>query len=239
MTVRDMITRFQTLMDSMNTAFWDDSRSLTLINLFKDKLAQEFSVNRVEQEYTFQSVAGQETYQVPSTFVSHEYLYFNSSYNREIVLKDSPRDIYGPASDVTLQGIPMRGVIWGVSGRRELRIYPTFSTSGLTVHWWFYGWPPDVSNDNDEPRLPLEWHPTIVEAMVDFQQAFDGQISKADYVLMWENHVKKLKKLDATVEFMSKMGQTYGTVDDNFPRIASTSDLDFRAKFSGGGVVDI
>lgn len=239
MTVRDIITRFQALMDSMNVTFWDDTRSIALINTFKDKMAQEFGINRVEQEYTFYSVEGQETYQVPATFVSHELLYFNSSYNRKIEMVNGPGDIFGPASDVDVEGIPMICYIWGVSGRRELRVYPTFNEDGLTVRWWFYGWPPDVANDNDEPRLPQEWHPTIVEAMIDFQQAFDGQISQADRVMLWEMHIKRLKRLDATVEFMTKRGQQYGTIDDNFPRIADVSDLEFRAKFSGGAVVDV
>lgn len=239
MTVRDTITRFQALMDSMNVTFWNDARSIALINMFKDKLAQEFGVNRVEQEYTFQSVEGQEKYEVPAAFVSHELLYFNTGYNRKIHMMNGPGDIFGPASDVSVEGIPSRCFIWGISGRRELRIYPTFNTSGLTVYWWFYGWPPNVANDNDEPRLPQEWHPTIVEAMIDFQQSFDGIISKADYMNCWEIHIKKLRKLDATVEFMTKSGEQYGTVDDNFPRIADASDLDFQARFSGGGVVDV
>jgi len=223
----------------MNTTFWNDARSIQLINVHKDKLAQEFGVNNVQQEYTFQSVAGQETYQVPSAYVAHEKLYFDTSYNQEIHMKNGPGDIFGPASDVSVQGIPTRCFIWGVSGRRELRIYPTFNTSGLTVRWWFYGWPPNVANDNDEPLLPTEWHPTIVEAMIDFQQAFDGHITKADYMACWKIHIKTLKKLDATVEFMTKRGQQYGTVDDTFPRIQSISDLDFKARFPGGGVTDV
>ena len=236
MTVRDMIKRFHNAMDSMNEAFWNDARSIALINRLKDNLAQEFHVNRVEQTYTFVSVANQSHYQVPSTFVANEYLSYYDSVYSEITIVNSPKDIYRFITDDTMAGLPIVGSIWGVSGRRELQLYPVFASDGITLTWNFYGWPPDVALDNDEPDLPLEWHPTIVEGMIDHQQAFDGIMSKIDAVQLWQTvHIPKLKRLDISIEMNTRRGST-GSLDDHF---SQSHDIMLNAKFPGGDVQNI
>lgn len=235
MTRRDIIDRFQGLMDSYNRVYWNDTRSTDLINTVKDRLAQEFAVNRVEQYYTFNSVQGQENYQVPSTYVVHRLLYFNSSYNRRITMHDGPELIHGPVAEQSIEGIPSDCYIWGVSGRRELTVYPTFSDDDITVQWWFYGWPPDVAVDNDEPALPLEWHPSIVEIMVGEQQSFDKYITVGDKFAIWDNNIKRLKRLDVTKQLTSMKSQS-GSIDAHFPKIPDGIRSDFLIQYPGGSV---
>jgi len=219
-------------MDSYLTTYWDDTRSTALLNTVKDKLAQEFTVNRTEQYYEFDSVEGQQAYQVPSTFVAHRHMYFNSSYNRIIKFYDGPESIYGPVAEQDMKGVPFAAYIWGVSGRRELTFYPTFNDGGITIRWWVYGWPPDVAVDNDEPHLPIEWHPSIVELMTAGQRQADKMISVADELVIWQRTVRMLKELDATKQITTLGGQS-GSIDNNFP---PTSDIGFFTKFPGGAV---
>jgi len=222
-------------MDSYNNAYWNDARSTALINTVKDKLAQEFTVNRTEQKYEFDSVQGQQAYEVPSTFIAHRHMYYNSSRNRVIELYDGPEIIYGPVADQSTEGLPCAAYIWGVSGRRELNIYPTFDDDGITVEWWFYGWPPDVAVDNDEPHLPIEWHPSIVELMLAEQRRFDNVISVSDSLIIWERTVNMLKRLDSTKQLTSVGGQS-GSVDNNFPLIQTPDPAGFQIQFPGGAI---
>lgn len=233
MTRRDIIDRFHGLMDSYNRVYWNDTRATDLLNTVKDRIAQEFTVNRTEQYYQLDSVKGQQHYEVPSTYVAHRLMYFNSGYNRTIKFYDGPEAIYGPAADQDIEGTPGAAYIWGVSGRRQLTIYPTFNKGGLTVHWWFYGFPPDVAVDNDEPHLPLEWHPSIVEIMIAEQQSHDKYISVADKYAIWENCIRRLKRLDVTKQITSLGGQS-GSVDAHFPSIPV--GIGFNIEYPGGAV---
>lgn len=233
MTVRDMIDRFHASMDSMNQTFWDDARSIALINRIKDRMAQSFHVNKVEQTYTFNSVADQQYYQVPTNFVANERLHYLDSVYYTIRIVDGPKDIYNYITDDTLTGRPAVGSIWGVSGRRQLQIYPVFAENGIPLTWFFRGWPPDVALDNDEPHLPIEWHPTIVEAMIDEQQAFDKIITKIDAITLWERtHIPTLKKLDIAVELDTKQN-TGHTLDEHLVHI---DNVGINARFPGGDV---
>jgi len=236
MTRRDIIDRFQGMMDSYNRVYWNDTRATDLLNAVKDRLAQEFTVNRTEQYYTFNSVEGQQNYQVPSTYVAHRHMYFDSGYNRVLKMVDGPESIYGPVSDQTIEGVPGICYIWGVSGRRELTFYPTFNADAIEIQWWFYGWPPDVAVDNDEPHLPLEWHPSIVEIMVAEQQSADKIITVGDKFLIWDTNVRRLKRLDVTKQLTSVGGQS-GTMESHFPAIpGSGSPIPFNIEFPGGSV---
>lgn len=236
MTRRDIIDRFQGLMDSYNRVYWNDTRATDLLNSVKDRIAQEFTVNRTEQYYTFNSVEGQRHYQVPTTYVVHRQLYFNSSFNRTITMLDGPESIHGPVADQTMKGIPSQCYIWGVSGRRQLTFYPTFNADDIEIQWWFYGWPPDVAVDNDEPHLPLEWHPSIVEVMVAEQQAADKQISVGDKFAIWDSNIRRLKRLDVTKQLTSLGGQS-GSIDAHFPPISSGgASIPFNIEFPGGSI---
>lgn len=233
MTRRDMIDRFHGLMDSYLRVFWNDARATVLLNTIKDKIAQEFTVNRVEQYYTLDSVQGQENYEVPSTYVSHELMFFNSSYNREIILHSSPKSIQLSVADKTIQGIPSDAYIWGVSGRRQLTIYPTFNVDGLTIQWWFYGWPPDLAVDNDEPHFPVEWHPSIVDIMVAHQQEFDKVISTGDRLIIWREAIDRIRRMDVSKQLTSTGGQS-GSFNSNFPSIPTGGRSPFTIQFPSG-----
>jgi len=237
MTLRDMITRFHDSMDDANAVYWNDRRAASLANRMKDKLVTELKVT-TKQSYQFDSVQGQQTYQVPERFVAHELLFYNSSYNTEIVIGDSPRVIYGKYSDVTTQGWPSVGFIWGVSGRRELTIYPTFNESGIELTWWFWGYPTDIIEDNDEFNLPTDWIPSIVEGMINERASRDSEINMADALMLWKDEIRKIKAMQT---YQSLLGNTrlYGTFDGQFSRISESADqeeLPFNIGGTNGGI---
>lgn len=219
MTVRQMIARFHNRLDSGAKVFWGDARAIGLINEILDDICQELVIT-VPHHLTLLSVQGQRKYQVPSTFMSNELLQYDNGNPYEIVLKNTPRFIEGQFIDVDTQGNPTRGYIWYESGRRELTIYPTFAISNLTIDWYFWGWPEDVSADSDEPSIPIEWHPSIVKEMRNRQRSDDQEISVADQAALWELEIRKIKKMDTFKEIQTSSGR-YGTFDGNFPKIQS------------------
>lgn len=222
MTLREMIIRFQDSVD--DRTFWNDVRAIALCNRFKDKMAQEMRIV-AESYYEFDSVQGQQNYQVPSKLVTHHYLYYNSSYNTEIKIVKSPRNIYGPYAEVTQEGWPTIGYIWGASGRRQLTIYPLFNTDGITVQWWFWGWPEDLAVDNDEPQFPVGWHPSLVEGMINQAKVDDKEMSPADALILWKDQIRIIKALDVTRDLVARKGQM-GTIESHFPRIGGSGDPD-------------
>ena len=224
MTVRDMIIRFHSRMDAGAKVFWNDIRAIALINEIVDDICQEL-VTTVPCKYTFKSVSGQQNYQVPSNYVVNELLFYNSSYNNEIVIDTTPRKIYKLYPDTTTEGYPTRGFIWHQSGRRELQIYPTFSEDDIEMDWWFFGWPEDLVGDKDEPAVPIEWHPSITKEMRNRQREEDGEITLSDLSILWAREVIKIKRMDCTKEILSNRGQ-YGTFEGNYPRISVGSSID-------------
>lgn len=238
MTRREIIDQFHGLMDSYNRVYWNDTRATVLLNTIKNRLAQEFTYNRVEQYYTFNSVQGQQNYEVPSTFIANRWMYFDSGYNRHIDFYDGPESIYGPAADQDIEGIPQAAFIWGVSGRRQLTIYPTFSEDDIEVQWWFYGWPPDVAVDNDEPALPIEWHPSLVEIMIAEHQAFDREIGIGDRILVYKDCANRIKRMDVTRQLTHLSDTQSGSIDSHFPTIpiSTKSPVDFSIQFPSGAV---
>ena len=237
MILRDMITRFHDSMDDANAVYWNDRRATSLANRMKDRLNTELKVI-VEQLYEFDSVEGQQTYQVPERYVANELIWYDSSYNKEIVLKDSPRDIHLRYGDVTTEGMPSIGYIWGVSGRRELHIYPTFNQNWLLITWWFWGYPADIIEDNDEFQLPTDWHPAIVEGMINERAARDGEMTHADALTLWIYEVKKIKAMQTYQDLLGRTKQ-YGTFDGQFSKISSSAnkeELPFRIVGTDGGI---
>lgn len=220
MILRDMITRFHDSMDDANAVYWNDRRATSLANRMKDKLAQELKVT-TKQLYEFDSVQGQQTYEVPERFIAHELLRYDSdSGSGEIIIKDTPRAIYGKYSSVTTEGFPSVGFIWGVSGRRELTIYPTFNADGIELTWWFWGYPPDIQEDNDEFHLPTDWHSSIVEGMINERAARDGEINMADNLLLWKDEIRKIKALQTYQALLGRTRQ-YGTFEGQFSKISA------------------
>lgn len=235
MILRNMIKRFQSRLDDSAKAYWNDERAKTLANTVMDRLVVEFGVI-AQLYYTFNSVQGQQNYQVPSNFIASHYLYFNGTNNREIVIVDSPRDIYGPTAEVTQEGTPTMGYIWGVSGRRQLTIYPTFNVDDIELMWWFWGTVPELEGDNDEPMLPVEWHPSIVEAMVDQAMQDDKFITVGDRLILWENMVKKLKRLDS-MKAAIEIPKQHGSVEDSFPSISEGQYFRISGREDVDGVI--
>lgn len=221
MILRNMIRKVQDRLD--DDVYWNDKRVIALLNEGKDELAKKLKCT-TQQYYEFDSVAGQQKYQVPTTLVKSHLLFYNSGYNQEIHIHDDPNDIYTMYPDVTQEALPTKAYIWGASGRRDLVIYPTFNTDGITIKWWFYGWPEDIENDNDEYNFPTEWHPSLVKYAIHQAKVDDDELSVADALILWENEIRDIKSLDVTLALLSTSETRYGTVDAHFPRVGSGSN---------------
>lgn len=208
MKFREIITRVQDTVD--DRAFWDDTRLKTLINRYKDKMAQEMTFTN-QQKYEFSSIVGSRHYEVPHGYISNELLWYDGDNNNEIFIRDSPRDIDAQYTTRTEQGQPREGYVWGDgSGRRQLTIYPTFD-SVVTVEWWFYGWPEDLAGDNDELPFPVEWHPTLAEACIDSTREYDKLISVADELLLWTTSIRKIRQMDVTKVLVDSADNRYAS----------------------------
>jgi len=104
------------------------------------------------------------------------------------------------------------------------------------MEWWFWGWLPKLEGDNDESRLPIEWHPSIVKGMVNQAKVDDKEMSPADALILWQNEVRKLKQLEVTKAIIEQGGQ-YGTIDTVFPEISSGSPESYF-RIAGRGDVE-
>lgn len=208
MILREIIVRVQDTVD--DRAFWDDTRLKAMINRFKDKMAQEMTFTN-QQKYEFSSVVGDRHYEVPHGYISNHLLFYNGNNRNEIFIRDSPRDIDSLYLNRTEQGLPREGYVWGDgSGRRQLTIYPTFS-SILDVEWWFYGWPEDLVGDKDELPFPIEWHPSLAEACIDETRQYDKEIGIADQILLWGTYIRKIRQMDVTKELVSSSDNRYAS----------------------------
>lgn len=217
MTRRDILDRVQGRVD--DNVYWNDVRLTAILNHLKDKMAQEMRVVS-PQYYEFVSVQGQENYEVPFTYVSNHLLLWDATNNKgEIVIHDSPRDIHKRVLDESMEGLPARGYIWGVSGRRQLTIYPTFNVDGTAIKWWFYGWAEDLAVDNDEPQFPLEWHPSLVDGLMNAVRVDDEKMAVSDEAILWNKEIIKIRGLAVTKELLSVGEKTYGNVDHTYPRV--------------------
>jgi len=221
MILRNMITRIQGRLD--DDVYWNDKRLKAILNQVQDKIAQELAIT-TPHYYSFESVQGQQHYQVPSGFVANELIHYNSGVNKVISIMKSPKAIHGVYTDPTMEGNPSIGYIWGSSGRRQLTIYPTFSSDGITIEWWFWGFPNELVGDNDEPTFPSEMHPSLVECTIAEAKSDDKEISISDALIIFANEIRKLRRLESMIEIIGNKGR-YGSIDNVFPSIPGSPNV--------------
>lgn len=214
MVLRDMIERVQRRID--DRAYWNDDRVTALLNQLKDDIAQELKVT-AQRKYTFASVSGQQSYAVPHGFVSSELLHYGTPHFNEIQIVGSPRDFELGNWQVDLEGIPRMGYIWGESGRRQLTIYPTFNDDAIEITWWFYGWPEDMTLDNDEPQFPTEWHPSLPKLAINEAKVDDDQMNLADAEVIKVKEINKLRGMASTTFLQSQTVSQLASIDEVFP----------------------
>lgn len=214
---RQMIDRFQSVIDDIHKGFWNDVRITALLNDAKDRIAQEMKVNDTQCYYTFDSVEGQEWYQVPYNLVKHGHLLYNQDdTDREIFISTNIKAVRGNYYDSDNTGYPSNGYFWARSGRRELHIAPTFDEDGITCEWYFFGWPEDISGDGDEFSLPISWHPTILRVARELRKVEDGDMNKVEFEGYFKLEMQSLAELESTTEASFQPSKT-GRVDAALP----------------------
>ena len=91
------------------------------------------------------------------------------------------------------------------------------------MQWWFWGWPEDLAADNDEAQFPVEWHPSLVEGMINQAKVDDREMSTSDALILWKDEIRKIRSLDVTSELVARNGQL-GSIESHFPRIGGSDD---------------
>ena len=117
--------------------------------------------------------------------------------------------------------MPRIGYIWHESGRRQLTIYPTFNDDGVEISWWFYGWPEDMINDNDEPQFATEWHPSLPKLVINEAKMDDKEMNPADVETIKMREIHKLRGLATTTFLLSEKDSRLASIDEHFPAIGS------------------
>jgi len=230
MVLRDMIERVQRRID--DRAYWNDDRVTALLNQLKDDIAQELKVT-AKRKYIFASVQGQQSYAVPHGFVSNELLHYGTPHFNEIEIVGSPRDFEKGNWQVDLEGVPRMGYIWGESGRRQLTIYPTFNGDAIEITWWFYGWPEDMTLDNDEPQFPTEWHPSLPKLAINEAKVDDDQMNLSDAEVIKAKEINKLRGMASTNFLNSQTVSQLASIDEVFP-VRDGEPMKFNITTDGG-----
>jgi hypothetical protein len=225
-----MIERVQQRID--DRAYWNDDRVKALLNQIKDDITQELKVV-AERKYTFSSTKGLESYAIPHGFISNHLLHYGEPHWNIIEIVGSPKGLVVGNFDVSLEGVPRVGYIWGESGRKQINIYPTFNVDGIEISWWFYGWPEDMTNDNDEPQFPAEWHPSLPKLAINEAKVDDDQMSPADAEIIKVREIRKLRGLATTNFLNSQTDSRLATIDDKFP-VRNTEPIVFNVTTDGG-----
>lgn len=203
MTTREIIDYVQTIISSRR--YWNDTKIINLINFCQNKMTSEMKLT-IQDFYKFSSSLEQR-YLLPSNLISIEELWYdNAGVQRKINIVPTPKSIYGVFDDpdTNTSDTPFSAFIWTSSGRRELWVYPLFSTEGIDVFMWFYGTPPLITKDNDMPSIPVEWHILLAEAVINKTQQLDDQISKSDELALWKDILNSCKTMDTTKNVMER-----------------------------------
>lgn len=235
MTVREIIDYVQLSINDRR--YWNDTRLISLLNLLQMKMANDLKLV-FRDYYTFMSEASSQRYLLPSSLISIELLWFdNGGTEQNINIVNSPKEVYlkhaDPNTDTSDQ--PYKGFIWEASGRKELWIYPLFSTAGVELSMWFYGVPPKLNTDNDTPALPTEWHIHLVESAVNRAMRLDEQITVAEEEALWSKIIHTCKTMDTTKLIMETEANI--NQDMNYPMITGGTDAVGLVDRSEAGII--
>ena len=197
MIVRDIIDYVQLTVGARR--YWNDTRIISFINQVQQKMATMLKLT-TNDFYKFESTLEQR-YEIPSTYVNNQLMYYSNGGTENIInIVPAPNNIFGvfnnPDTDSTDN--PSRAFIWNSSGRRELWMYPKFSTAGVEIWWFFWGLPPRLINDNDVSPLPSEWHILIVEAVINKIKVADEMMSGIEELELFNRLVHTAKTMDTT-----------------------------------------
>ena len=206
MTIRDIIDYVQA--DVNSRQFWNDERIINIINMVQYRMSVELKLV-VEDFFKFSSTLDQR-YLLPSNLMAIENLWYNSGGTKRIIkIVPKPSDVYGLESEpeTNTSDNPYKAFIWTSSGRKELWMFPKFSTAGIDLWLWFYGTPARINSDNDVSPLPVETHIYIVEAVKNHIAQVDEQITKMEELALWKDLIAMCKQIDTVKNIVTRDSQ--------------------------------
>lgn len=198
--------------------YWTASRVTTLINRGQRDIANFMGVS-VTGYTVFESVDEQEQYQLPNDWVSPELISFTSDgASHEIRIVANPRQIMNLTEETRQTGTPTQAFIWAKADRPELWVYPLFDTDGIEVRLFYWRRPPDVSDDNDEPLVPRDWHTHLVDYAMNFINQQDGERGW-NFVLFetWWEATKLGLQVSDTMQAAAHGNIRIGSYDNTLP----------------------
>jgi len=213
-----LVSEAQSLIE--DPEYWTAARLTVLFNRGMRDLANEQGVT-VTGYFISLSVQGQQQYQVPYDFKYYQMIAFDSNgdYNK-ITLKPRPNAIYSVVSNPTEEGTPSVGFLWAKEDREELWIYPTFDSDDIEMEWFYWRRPPDITNDNDEPLIPRDWHTYLVDYAVNFtlQQDAEKGWSYPVFYSWWQDQ-KRNVQVSSVIGSGAHDDIRIGVFDDQLPRV--------------------
>ena len=215
MLLHKMIERFQGRIEDVN--YWNSTRAAVLANDAIDDIVSKLDV-KVQQYREWNTVASQQSYDLPFDYISNTGLFYNSGHNQVILMEDGPMDIYGVVSPVSNEGAPTNGFIYAKSDRPELHLYPV-PDAAYSMQQWYIGWAAGLVNDNDETMVPRFLHKYIVDYMEMKSQVQDKEMSQVQFRSLWKDDLMEMRRAIAKRKLYSKQDK-YGTGKGLFPTVA-------------------
>lgn len=229
----ELVSEAQGLIE--DPVFWDATKLTTLFNRGMRDVSNAMGV-AASGYFIFESVTGQQQYQIPYDFLAHETLSFTADGIDNIIhIKPRPRSIVGLVSDRTDQGTPTRGFFWAKEDREELWIHPTFDTNGQQVEWFYWRRPPNIVADNDEPLIPRSWHTYLVDYAINWtnQQDQEKGWSYPLFIQWWASQKREIQA-SHTMAAVAQDDIRFGIFDHQLPRITGMHTPHFHVPDNWG-----
>jgi len=214
----EMVTEAQALLEDPD--YWTAARLTTLFNRGMRDIANKFGI-AVSGYFIFQSVQAQQQYMVPHDFTANELISFEANgTTNNITIKPRPASVYGVVYDPDQEGTPDTGFFWAKEDREELWIYPTFDADGISINWFYWRRPPNITLDNDEPLIPRDWHTYLVDYAVYYTHVQDQEKGWNFTVFYgWWESVKVGIQVAEAQKDMASRDIRMGIFDDQLPRV--------------------
>lgn len=224
----ELVTEAQALLE--DPAYWTAARLTTLFNRGMRDLSNYMGLC-VPAYMKFQSVEGQQQYMLPYDYIANQNLSFEANGTTNVInLKPSPNFIYGQVHDPDEEGTPYLGFIWAKEDIPELWIYPTFDDDNIDVDWFYWRRPPSITNDNDRPLIPVNWHTFLVDYAVNYTYVQDRVTgwTFSIFETWWLNKKIEIRMSDS-IQDAENRDVRFGIMDDQIPKrndgdIFQTSD---------------
>lgn len=185
-----------------DSVYWNDTKADTLANQAQRDIAGRLELmfqNRCE----LICEADLEQYSVPSDYISNYLLRYDNivdpdtgdlsgDYNQTITMLDGPDEVYGVVGDPSQTGNPTHAFLWAIEDRRDLFLHP-IPDDEYVLQWWYQCEPPELVNNNDEPKLPRELHQYIIDFMELRARMLDGDISDMQFMALWEKKIIEIR----------------------------------------------